>query len=89
MLFADVVFVAMAPWFTSLIPMLLTLSPPEFFNSVIGMGKYFDLLFPKDVTFSPSLVSITAPYLSITTTTTLRGTIKRIFNTGWKFSWRQ
>ena len=39
MLFADVVFVAVAPWFTSLVPMLLALSPPEFFNSVIGMGK--------------------------------------------------
>lgn len=41
MLFADVVFVAVAPWFQSLVPMLLTLSPPEFFNSVIGMGNIY------------------------------------------------
>lgn len=38
MLLADVFFIAVAPWFTSLVPMLATLSPPEFFNSVIGMG---------------------------------------------------
>lgn len=37
---ADVVFIAAAPWMTSLAPLLAMMAPPEFFNSVIGMGVY-------------------------------------------------